>query len=236
MAEQNVGFRSALFGGFQREDVLQYIEKMDSSYAEQTAQLKGQAEDARNALSELRAQNREYADKNKELLQKIETMAKDMDSFRAQMDEIERNFAQQEAEHNAQEESMLSLLADNEALQQENERLQKKCGEYDAAKEKIAEMELSAYRRAKKIEQDAREEAKKVQAQSKELLARVRQQLDETSEGYKAVLAKSQAESEAMTRRAKKTLAELDQITGKLGSERDSAAPRGLFQKAKEDR
>lgn len=236
MADQNIGFRSVLFGGFRREDVLQYIEKVDKSYAEQTDMLKKQAEDARNALSELRVQNREYADKNKELLQKIETMTKDMDSIRMQMDEIERNFVRQETESIAQEEHMLEMLAENEKLQQENERLQKKCGEYDAAKDKIAEMELSAYRRAKKIEQDAREEAKKVQAQSKELLARVRQQLDETSEAYKVVLAKSQAESDAMTRRAKQTLAELDQITGKLGSEKDSAAPRGLWHKNKDDR
>ena len=32
MDEQSKGFRSAWFGGFKREDVMQYIEQTDSKY------------------------------------------------------------------------------------------------------------------------------------------------------------------------------------------------------------
>ena len=40
MDEQTRGFRSAIFGGFNREDVLHYIEETDTKYYTETAELR----------------------------------------------------------------------------------------------------------------------------------------------------------------------------------------------------
>ena len=37
MDEQTKGFRSAVFGGFRREDVLRYIEETDANYYKESA-------------------------------------------------------------------------------------------------------------------------------------------------------------------------------------------------------
>ena len=54
------------------------------------------------------------------------------------------------------------------------------------SKDKIAEMELSAYRRAKQIEEDAKNELQKLRRQSLETIEQVRRQLEETKENYRA--------------------------------------------------
>ena len=57
MDEQTKGFRSAVFGGFRREDVLRYIEETDAKYYEESERLRSSLDDAQTAMGELRGQN-----------------------------------------------------------------------------------------------------------------------------------------------------------------------------------
>ena len=54
MDEQTKGFRSAVFGGFRREDVLRYIEETDARYYEESERLRSGLDDAQTAMGELR--------------------------------------------------------------------------------------------------------------------------------------------------------------------------------------
>ena len=51
MDEQTRGFRSAIFGGFNREDVLHYIEETDTKYYTETAELRSQLTEAQSAIN-----------------------------------------------------------------------------------------------------------------------------------------------------------------------------------------
>ena len=73
MDEQSKGFRSAWFGGFKREDVMQYIEQTDSKYYAETEELRRQLTEAQSALGELREQNETLTEKNAELLERLGT-------------------------------------------------------------------------------------------------------------------------------------------------------------------
>ena len=170
MDEQTRGFRSAFFGGFKREDVLQYIEQTDSKYYSETEELRRQLTEAQTAMSELRTQNETLTEKNAELLERLGQMTLDTDKIRAQLDRIEQGFSLQTTEIEAQNERAEALAAENDRLREENAKLADKCGEYDASKDKIAEMELSAYRRAKQIDEDARVELQKLRRQSQEMI------------------------------------------------------------------
>ena len=70
MDEQTKGFRSAVFGGFRREDVLRYIEETDAKYYEESERLRGSLDDAQTAMGELRGQNEKLTEKNAELIDK----------------------------------------------------------------------------------------------------------------------------------------------------------------------
>lgn len=228
MDEQSKGFRGALFGGFKREDVLHYIEQTDSKYHTETEELRRQLTEAQAALSELRSQNETLTEKNAELLERLGEMTLDTDKIRAQLDEIERGFALQTSEIEAQNARAEELAAENDRLTAENAKLSAKCGEYDASKDKIAEMELSAYRRAKRIEEDAKAELQKLRRQSLEMIDQVKRQLDVTKENYRTVLARSQQESAEMARKAGEVLGEIDRITAALGKGETDKSKAGL--------
>ena len=74
MDEQTRGFRSAIFGGFNREDVLHYIEETDTKYYTETAELRSQLTEAQSAMNELRTQNEALTAKNAELLERLGEM------------------------------------------------------------------------------------------------------------------------------------------------------------------
>ena len=224
MDEQTKGFRSAVFGGFRREDVLRYIEETDAKYYEESERLRSSLDDAQTAMGELRGQNEKLTEKNAELLERLGAMTLDMDRIQAQLDEIEKGFSLQTTEIEAQNERAETLAAENDRLTSENAKLSAKCGEYDQSKDKIAEMELSAYRRAKQIEEDAKVELQKLRRKSMETIEQVRRQLDATKENYRTVLARNQQESAEMARKAGEVLGEIDKISASLGK-KDGEAP-----------
>ena len=228
MDEQSKGFRGALFGGFKREDVLQYIEQTDSKYYAETEELRRQLTEAQAALTELRSQNETLTEKNAELLERLGEMTLDTDKIRAQLDEIESGFSLQASEIEAQNARAQELAAENDRLTAENAKPSAKCGEYDASKDKIAEMELSAYRRAKQIEEDAKNELQKLRRQSLEMIDQVKRQLDATKENYRTVLARSQQESAEMARKSGEVLGEIDRITAALGKGEADKSRNGL--------
>lgn len=217
MDEQNKGFRGAVFGGFKREDVLRYIEETDQKYFGETDELRRQLTEAQTALTELREQNEELTEKNAALLERLGEMTLDADKIRAKLDEIEKGFTLQSEEAEAQTARAHSLAEENDRLSEENAALMQRCGEYDASKEKIAEMELSAYRRAKQIEEDAKNEMQKLRRQSLDMIEQVKKQIDTAKENYRTVLARSQQESVEMARKAGEVLGEIDRITASLG-------------------
>ena len=215
MDEQTKGFRSAVFGGFRREDVLRYIEETDAKYYEESERLRSSLDDAQTAMGELRGQNEKLTEKNAELLEHLGAMTLDMDRIQAQLDEIEKGFSLQTTEIEAQNERAETLAAENDRLTSENAKLAAKCGEYDQSKDKIAEMELSAYRRAKQIEEDAKTELQKLRRQ-------------ETKENYRVMLARSQQESQEMARRAGEVIGEIDRISASLGKNTTEKSKNGL--------
>ena len=217
MDEQTKGFRSAVFGGFRREDVLRYIEETDAKYYEESERLRSSLDDAQTAMGELRGQNEKLTEKNAELLERLGAMTLDMDRIQAQLDEIEKGFSLQTTEIEAQNERAEMLAAENDRLTSENAKLAAKCGEYDQSKDKIAEMELSAYRRAKQIEEDAKTELQKLRRQSLE-----------TKENYRVMLARSQQESQEMARRAGEVIGEIDRISASLGKNTTEKSKNGL--------
>ena len=85
-------------------------------------------------------------------------------------------------------------------------------------------MELSAYRRAKQIEEDAKVELQKLRRKSMETIEQVRRQLDATKENYRTVLARNQQESAEMARKAGECSVKLTRYSASLGK-RTAKAP-----------
>lgn len=119
-------FKTCLFGGFDREDVISYIRKTAEesqkkleALMEETERLRVRCETAESELSALRARSAE-----------LEQQLADTEILRA---EAER------------------LRTEDETLRRENETLRGPAAQYQSLKDHIADIEISAHRRTEEF-------------------------------------------------------------------------------------
>ena len=148
-APQN--FRTA-FNGFRKEDVVQYLEYMNSKHHNQISQLMAESAELRELLDK-------KSDPSEELLSQLEQL-------RQERDDLEAQLAQVRAEKAALEEK----LANEEASAQPEEPTRD-----------LASDELEAYRRAERAEREARERAELVYFQANGVLSEATGKVDTIS-------------------------------------------------------
>ena len=128
----DASFKTCLFGGFDREDVVKFIEKTAAENREQLEMLEAE-------LNALRAQRDEAAAENEAL----------------------RGLTEADAclrEENARlREQLAQAQASAEALRQEAEALRGPAAEYQSLKEHVADIEISAHRRTEEFRAKAME-------------------------------------------------------------------------------
>ena len=128
----DASFKTCLFGGFDREDVVKFIEKTAAENQEQLEALEAE-------LNALRAQRDEAAAENEAL----------------------RGLTEEDAqlrEENARlREQLAQAQASAEALRQETEALRGPAAEYQSLKEHVADIEISAHRRTEEFRAKAME-------------------------------------------------------------------------------
>jgi len=140
-------FRSSL-GGFHRQDVIDYIEKVQKASAEEIAAL----EEELNAAAEREMQIREVLEQDVEEIEALKEQLSGMEELRRHEQEAA---AAQAAELSAAKDEAAALNARIQVLLEENRELQSRNAvlESDAdtvrrEKEQVAQLELEARRRA----------------------------------------------------------------------------------------
>ncbi len=171
MSEQEYLFRGAAFGGFNRGDVLSYIQKTTEEHRRQTAELRQQLEEAAGEREALQAS----ASRGKEALEKLP--------------ELEGRIA-------ALTEENSRLKSENDRLRAEGEQLQEKIRNwapsvttYDAIKDQMAEIELDARQRGAILLQRAGEQAGDLRRQASETVQHTADWYDRTRNDTNQTLA-----------------------------------------------
>lgn len=157
-ATQN--FRSA-FNGFNREDVVHYIEYMNKKHTAEVNQLTSEAEFLRAKLD-----SATQPSPDPDLLTALQ---QERDGYRKQLEELEKRCAELEAERDA----ALSGSAQAREPQADTAR--------DTAAQLHVTQELEAYRRAERTERVARERAEQVYHQANGALADATARVDEAA-------------------------------------------------------
>lgn len=148
-------FRSAAFGGFNRQDVMDYLERAAKEHEQQMEELRAQLERAQQETAQLRDQ-----------LAQAQTQAQ---QARA---ELEQN----NTDHrNAQEQSELLVQTQEELtrLRSQIARLEPDAVAYAAIKERTAGIELEAHRRAQTIVDEAQTQVEQLRREQSQWLERV---------------------------------------------------------------
>ncbi len=145
----SANFKTCMFGGFDREDVVNYIEKtaketqekLDALETENT-KLKADNEQIEQALRTLHAQTKQMKQEEQ-----------DQESLQQRLDEAQARAAE--------------LAVRCEALEAENESLRASANECAHLKEHIADIEINAHRRTEEFRAEAIEKLRAIIAQQR---------------------------------------------------------------------
>lgn len=175
-----LNFRTAI-GGFHKEDVVRYIEYMNTKHNSQVNQLQEEMEELRSTIAELSGKP---------------DLSGELEALKAQLEEAEVRFTQKEQEKQAlalaQDEAVAllqqqiaDLTAQRDAALAQIEEV--KAQQADAAAKELAAMELEAYRRAEQAERSAKLRAEQIYQQATGTLAQATTQVDNAAMQYKQI-------------------------------------------------
>lgn len=195
-------FRSSAFG-FNRQDVLRYIEAMHRDHAAQLASLKQDLDWERGQRSQV---------EEKGTLASEEAMAAGKDAQRSK-EELERCQEELQEAQRQREDLRLRLKATQEdlaALQTAADRMAPAAKAYESLKEKAAGIELDAHNRAQAIIRQGEEEAAEIRRRMADWLRQVESSYARLRSDVAATLSHTAAELERTVRSLDGVSAELD--------------------------
>lgn len=133
----SANFKTCMFGGFDREDVIAYIEKT--------------AKESRERIDALEAENESFRLESQRMdssLRALQIQAEEYSQTAEERDTLRLQLAEIQAQVN-------SLRGENASLRQENEALRGVAAEAAHLKEHIADIEISAHRRTEEFRAEA---------------------------------------------------------------------------------
>ena len=164
-------FRTAAVGGFNRQDVLTYLEAAAKKAEE--AQHRGQMQ--------LEHAN-EAADRAEEALResriKVSELTAEAESLRIKLEAANQELTTVRGDRAADLGELESLREENEQLRAQVEEMRPSAEAYDGLKERMAGLELEAHQRAQRIEDEAEEQVRRIHHQMELWIQRVQREYD----------------------------------------------------------
>ena len=179
MSEQNGQFRSAAFGGFHRQDVLDYLEKLTQEKQELEAKLAEETKGRTQAESRL-SQAESDAQAAREAQ---ETMASELEYLRGEVEARSAALSQAEEEI--------------KVLRAQVDTLRPGAESWEHIKEQAGSIEISAHERAQITIQDAHTQAAEIQAEGAKWVLGIQRDCDRLQTDLRASIRAAEAQLDA---------------------------------------
>lgn len=167
MSATELQFRTAAFGGFQKQDVLSYIESSNHAHTEKLEQLQREREElagAKQALADqveqAKGQAEELAREKEDLTARLEQARKETEQLRTQLEQ-----ARKEAEDTAAQLSEVKARL---------EQAEPDAAAYRQIKDRAAGIELEAHCRAQEVQHEAENRVQRAHTEVEQWLHKVR--------------------------------------------------------------
>ena len=147
---ENNTFKGSLFGGFNREDVIDYITKASAESTARIESLEGDVDKLCAQEQELRTQIAALRDEKRALAEERDDATAERDTLCIALDAANEELTALRAEAEA-------LRAENASLRSEADTFRPLAEQYSAVKEHLAGIELDAHQRAEAYERGVRE-------------------------------------------------------------------------------
>ena len=176
MSEQNGQFRSAAFGGYHRQDVLDYIETMTTEKNDLEKQRREAAEGRDKAESELAACREALLTAEEEK----EAMRSELEKLRGELEERTASLSQAE-----------ERIA---ALQEQVEQLKPGAESWNYIKDRAGDIEISAHERAQVTIRNANEQAAEIHAEGVKWVKEIQSGCGQLQDDLKTSICAAEAE------------------------------------------
>jgi len=186
-AEEGKVFKSSLFGGFNRDDVLRYIESVSKRSEEEKNTLRAENESLKAQLAALNESHAALTAEKEEALESLARMeaellllAEEKENLQGLLERADEAAAQSGQFAEKVTLQLSEKAAELSALRKRADVLEEIAQLYEKDKNHVASIELTAYRRAQDIEKRARDHAA-------QLLAKLGEAVGDTSARYDAL-------------------------------------------------
>lgn len=198
-------FRSAAFGGFNRQDVMEYLERTAAEYAQSLRVLQ-------DKLAQAEQERDELAGRLDELEGELESVTEQAAQSGQALEQERQARKRAQEQAGALQSRADALEAERQRLQEQVETLRPDAEAYAAVKERAAGIELDAHRRAQGVLDEADGQAKQLRSQMDQWLARVRREYGQLCSQVDATVAHAAGELD-------KVRGSLERITAGLESQ-----------------
>lgn len=204
MSATELQFRTATFGGFQKQDVLSYIESSNQAHVEKLEQLQRERDELAREKEELAAQAEQAR-------QQVQALTREKEELAARLAQVRK---EAEALRTGADDQKSRLEQAAAQLAQANARLaqaEPAAAAYAQIKDRTAGIELEAHCRAQEVQQAAEEKVQRAHTE-------VSQWLHKVQAGYDLL----RSDMEGAVSRATQELDKLHQMVEQLSSHFDS--------------
>ena len=171
-------FRTAAVGGFNRQDVLDYLEQQAKQAAQTQQQLQQELAQAQVRGDELTRERDSLQRQLEESRRELETLRQGRDSLEARLAQTERELDASRAQAGQTAGELAQAQTELSALRSRAAALEPDAQAYVQLKERTAGVELEAHRRAQTIQTQAEEAAAALRRRTEQWLRRLRQEYD----------------------------------------------------------
>lgn len=165
-------FRSAV-GGFNKQDVLSFLEAQAKQAAQVQQELQSRLEGAERQGEALRRERDELSAQLEEARRELETARQSRDSLSAQLEEVQRELSAGRAETEQVRRERDAARSEGESLRTRLDEVLPDAQAYAQIKERTAGVELDAHRRAQAIQDKAEQDAQRLRRQMEQWLERM---------------------------------------------------------------
>lgn len=196
-------FRNAPLGGFNRQDVLDYLEKTAAENTQKQQELEKQLEQQNQELEQLRRRASE--------LEERETIYnRERDNLNRELEQTKNVLQDSREREKAQREELEQLRRERDNLRTRVAALEPDAAAYAAVKDRTAGMELQAHCRAHAVQEQADSQVRQVRRQMEQWLRQMQGEYDELRSQVEATVSHAADE----LGKAGKCLNQVNQLLG----------------------
>lgn len=193
MSATELQLRTSAFGGFQKQDVLSYIETTNRAHAEQAEALKRELDEAARAKAAAEERAAAASARQAELEGQVEELTGELERRSCALEEaraaLEACTARAEA-----------LEAEGKRWKARLERAEPLAEAYESVKDRTAGIELEAHHRALTVQADAEAQVKKLRAELEQWLYKVQAGYDRLRTDVDATISHASGELDRVRR------------------------------------